>query len=481
MPLLRLTSIVSVKLKYARPKKGSSLLFFYRRVPDDIKPLLPAGSKYAAKTHYVVSLQTSDPKVAAPRIEKLLKQTTEEWEYLRNPTRAGVRRQAQQLLQRVGFDPMYPEETEEGALWAFEDYLEDQLPQSVREDRTIQHGHQLDRHLSPVHREALQVLQGRRGFTLTDCLDQYVAARPSTDKDARLVFGYLREFLGKDRDIRKVKRQDVNGFVEWLLAGKHSEDGKSISTTTVHRYLNTLRAAFSRAIRENELGLDNVFAAVEIRGKGKDAQQRHPFTVDQLKALHAAVGTWVAVRGWDQLRCIVTVLAETGCRLAEVVGLATADIHLHAATPYIDLKDHPWRSIKATGSSTVSTRKVPLTPRAIAALQAAHKLAQGSAFAFPQYTSEDACKSNSASAALNKWVKAQEGLQGAGLTCHGLRHTMKDLLRAAGCPSDIQDRILGHATPGVGATYGRGHPLEMLADWLAKATAPLATEGTARV
>ncbi|UXU87018.1 DUF6538 domain-containing protein [Burkholderia sp. S-53] len=110
MALLRLSSIVSVKLGYSRSKPGSSLLYFYRRIPDDVKPLLPAGSKYAGKTHYVVSLQTSDPRVAAPHVKKLLQQSDEECERLRNPTRADVQQEARALLAEYGVDPANLEE-----------------------------------------------------------------------------------------------------------------------------------------------------------------------------------------------------------------------------------------------------------------------------------------------------------------------------------------------------------------------------------
>ncbi|WP_374626622.1 DUF6538 domain-containing protein [Pandoraea sp.] len=108
MSLLRLSSIVSVKRKYTRPKTGSSLLLFKRRIPDDIKPLLPAGSKYAGKAHYVVSLQTSDVRVAAPKVAKLVKETDEDWERLRNPTRAGHLQEARELLTQYGVDPAKP-------------------------------------------------------------------------------------------------------------------------------------------------------------------------------------------------------------------------------------------------------------------------------------------------------------------------------------------------------------------------------------
>ncbi|MGF6723794.1 integrase [Paraburkholderia sp. GAS41] len=464
---------MSIKLKHAWRKPGSPLLYFRRRVPDDIRPLLVvARSPHAGKAHIVVSLQTEDPRVAAPLIAKLARQTDEEWSQLRSPTRAGVQSlsgaalklQAHRLLVDNGIDPSDPKANPR-ALEAFHEFLDAQIPRSVLEDEDVIHGHQLDRHLSPVSREAFQLVQGRGVFTLTDCLDQYVTARPNGEKTARIAFGYLTSYLGSDRDIRKVRRSDVNGFVNWLLTGGHSASGQAITTATVTRYLNALKAAWGRAIRENELDIESVFARVEIPEAGKDSKERLPFTADQLQALHRGVDAWVAAKGWDPLRCIVTVLAETGCRLAEVAGLAAADIHLHAGVPHIDVKPHPWRSLK----NAHSARKVPLTPRAMVALREAHRLAHGSPFAFPTYTTAEACNAGAVSAALNAWIQGREGLKGSGLTNHCLRHTMKDLLRAVQCLPEITDRILGHLTPGVGATYGQGYPLGILAEWLGRA------------
>jgi integrase len=254
--------------------------------------------------------------------------------------------------------------------------------------------------------------------------------------------------------------------VKWLLAGEHNKDGKPVTTTTVTRYLNCLNAGVRRAIKENELDIKNQFSSVEIPNAGKDAQERLPFDLHQLKCLHRAVDEWVAIKGWDQPRCIITVLAETGCRLAEVTGLASSDVYLDTETPYIDLKEHPWRSLK---NDKASVRKVPLTPRAMEAIKAAQALCNGSKFLFPQYTTTDKCNINSVSATLNKWIRTRDGLQESGLTCHSLRHSMKDRLRAVECPDSVQDQILGHTTQGVGARYGQGYPLDRLANWVNKA------------
>ena len=70
------------------------------------------------------------------------------------------------------------------------------------------------------------------------------------------------------------------------------------------------------------------------------------------------------------------------------------------------------------------------------------------------------CNANSASAALNKWIKVTVG---NGNVVHGLRHSLRDRLRAVECPSDIIDAIGGWTTTGIGHAYGNGYSVEVLA------------------
>jgi len=475
MPLFSLSPIVSLKLKHIWKKPNSPLLYYRRRIPDDIKPLLTAsGSEWAGKAQVVISLRTSDLKIAAPKVAKLTAQHDREWEQLRNPSNARTLAQAESLLRDSGIDPAAPNEDEE-ALGHFFDIVDDSLPRKVRDN--LQEAHEqgssinpkrdIDPYLPPVVATAFQIAQGRREFTLSDCLEQYLASRSEkTARSGKIAFGYLMNFFKSDRSLGSIRRQDVNEFVKWLLAGEHNKDGKPITTTTVARYLNCINAAVKRAIKENELHIKYQFSSVEIPNAGKDAQDRLPFDLPQLKSLHHAVDEWVAAKGWDQPRCIVTVLAETGCRLGEITGLASADVNIDTNTPYIDLKEHPWRSLK---NDKASVRKVPLTPRAMRAIRAAQALKGDSKFLFPQYTTVEKCNVNSVSAALNKWIRTRNALKESRLTCHSLRHSMKDRLRAVQCPDSIQDQILGHTTQGVGARYGQGYPLSLLADWTNKA------------
>ena len=61
-----------------------------------------------------------------------------------------------------------------------------------------------------------------------------------------------------------------------------------------------------------------------------------------------------------------------------------------------------------------------------------------SIFAFPRYTSVNGCKANSASAALNKWLKSKLKDD---YVVHGFRHSFRDRLRAKECPSEIIDQL----------------------------------------
>ena len=88
-----------------------------------------------------------------------------------------------------------------------------------------------------------------------------------------------------------------------------------------------------------------------------------------------------------------------------------------------------------------------------------------SLFAFPRYTSSKGCNANSASAALNKWMK--EKLSG-NYVIHGFRHGFRDRLRAVECPPEIIDQLGGWSLKSVGQGYGKGYELSVLSKWMNK-------------
>ena len=100
----------------------------------------------------------------------------------------------------------------------------------------------------------------------------------------------------------------------------------------------------------------------------------------------------------------------------------------------------------------------PRTEGGIARISAANRAyaASNSTFLFPRYCDEKECHSNSASAALNKWLKQ---VAGSDYVIHSFRHSMRDRLRVVNCPSDMIDQIGGWSSGKIGEGYGEGYSL----------------------
>ena len=146
-------------------------------------------------------------------------------------------------------------------------------------------------------------------------------------------------------------------------------------------------------------------------------------------------------------------------RLGEAVGLALEDVHLDDETPYINLTPHPWKRLKTKGSK----RCFPLFGQALWSASRGVGGATGSGFLFAKYNRGLSSNANSASAAINKWLKPRVP---EGCVIHLFRHSLRDRLRAVECPADVIDAIGGWTTTGIGQRYGLGHPLEVKAKWM---------------
>jgi integrase len=197
---------------------------------------------------------------------------------------------------------------------------------------------------------------------------------------------------------------------------------------------------------------------LRIAGLGEDSKVRGVFDTSQLSTLINE-----CKKKNDDVRWLLALQIDLGCRLAEVTGLALSDLHLNTDLPYVSFKVHPWRSLKS--KSSTSTRDVPLVG---VSLWAANKIVdsarKGQIYAFPHYTNGSECNANYASATLNKWIRSL----GIDKTTHELRHTIRDRLRQANAPKSIQDAVGGWSKEDIGDNYGLGYGLEQLKGWLNK-------------
>ena len=261
---------------------------------------------------------------------------------------------------------------------------------------------------------------------------------------------FLVQLLG-DRPIDTYQRGEIN-----QLRDTYRENG--LSRASIRRNFNTLRAIANFAARETGTAENAAFSGVYLGEDEGQEKRRKPIPIKTVKTIQEQCH-----RLDDEARWLVALISDTGMRLSEAVGLIKEDVVLEAAIPHIKLVPHPWRRLKTKGSQRV----IPLVGHSLWAAQRAMKATEGD-FLFPKYCDREQCKANSASGALNKWLRPRVP---EGCVIHSFRHSMRDRLRAVECPPDIIDRIGGWSVGGIGESYGQGYPLRVLAKWLANAVA----------
>ena len=287
---------------------------------------------------------------------------------------------------------------------------------------------------------------------LLDAVEMYLNTKGKTDKTfirtARRNAAYVAKVLG-NRPITSYATSEAAQFRDWCF-----EQGMSLNT--VKRVFTAVRSIINLTMREHGIIGTNAFSGTFMPDKA-DASPRTPIPNDILKIIQNQCRSTD-----DEMRWLVALISDTGVRLSEAAGLSKDDINLDDEVPYVDVKPHPWRRLETAGSQ----RKVPLVG---CSLWAAKQALTGSSshYLFPKYCNDSGCNSNSASAALNKWLKQVAGPE---YVMHSFRHSMRDRLRAVNCPSDMIDRIGGWSSGKIGEAYGQGYSVYHLQTWLRTVT-----------
>ncbi|MBE58216.1 MAG: integrase [Gammaproteobacteria bacterium] len=275
------------------------------------------------------------------------------------------------------------------------------------------------------------------GSTLSHACDVY--KRTKGNGRRKLFFthtdravGYAIQCLG-NKDLCEYTTIDAGEFRDWLF-------GKGLRRSSVSRNLTIVKAVVNLCIQEEGLGINNPFAKVYIPSD-ENHTKRHSLTIEQIKLLQEKCR-----QQDDSLRWLAALISDTGMRLAEAVGLAKDDLRLDDHVPHVVIRKHPWRPLKTSGSERV----IPLVGASLWASQRLSDTVSGQ-FLFPQYVNGISTNANSASAALNKWMKTFLPKE---CVVHGMRHAFRDRLRAVDAPMDMIDQLGGWSLQSVGQEYG---------------------------
>ena len=272
--------------------------------------------------------------------------------------------------------------------------------------------------------------------------EEYISLKKIDRASPNLSLASFIELAG-DRDVTSYVRDDATLFVNDLQ--RHGN-----KTATIRRKVNSICAILNYAYAELDVDKRNPFSRLFIKGEGQDANKRGTFTLDQLKR-----GYDHALSSGSQVKLLMPLLGETGCRLAEIVGLELDDIDMTESL--IHIRPNRIRRLKTSNS----TKTLPLVGYAKEAMLLALQHADDHCL-YPRYLKDGTCRATHASNALGKWLKNDFGM-----TDHSLRHTFRDRLRASGCPLELIDQIGGWSSIGtIGSRYGRGYELGAVRDQL---------------
>jgi len=288
----------------------------------------------------------------------------------------------------------------------------------------------------------IESFQPRRK-ALSEIAAEYLALKQIDQTPPRVAVSTFLSLAG-DRDVSEYTREDAKLFV-------HHLEMKGNKTATIRRRINSISAILNYAYSELDLDKRNPFTKLYIQNEGRDVFKRETFTNDQLKW-----GYDKALASGSTVKLLMPLLGETGCRLAEIVGLKPEDIDLE--NDLIHIRPNSARRLKNKSSERV----VPLVGYAVLAMKEA-LIQANEEWLFPQYIKAGHCYATHASNAVNKWLKMDFG----GLTAHCLRHTFRDRLRAVECPTDMIDQIGGWSSVNsAGSSYGHGFNLEIVTKYV---------------
>ena len=281
---------------------------------------------------------------------------------------------------------------------------------------------------------------------LLEIAHEYVHLKDVEAKPVMIAMAKLIQICG-NKSIEDFDRKDARSFVDGY--------GK-VKTTTIRRRLNSINAVFNWAAYELDLDRRNPFARLIIRGEGRDAAIRQSFSVSELTNLYSRA------LSFGQLRLILPILGETGCRLSEVLGATKRDVMLVEDYLVLHVHENFCRGLK----TRCSERQIPIVSGyAQEAIRRLLNACSDSQYLFPRYARDGYINNTSASATLCKFLKVKY----YGKTTHCLRHSFRDRLRDADVPLEAIDQIGGWSSVGgAGARYGMGYSIDKLAKYLTR-------------
>jgi len=247
-------------------------------------------------------------------------------------------------------------------------------------------------------------------------------------------------------DVSAIQRSHIIQFRNWLL---EKIAAGAMTGNTANKQIGYVKAMLHAVALNEEINVDFKHLFAEIRMK-EEAVSRPPFEASYVQ--NTLLNGQVLNGLNDDARMLVYLMAETGARPSEIIGILPEEFFLDEAVPHFLIQENEIRTLK----TKTSERKIPLVG---IGLIVARKIAKTG---LTRYWKNP----DSASGTISKYLRENDLTATPKHALYSLRHTFKDRLRDAGAPEEVIDELMGHKK--FGPKYGRGHMLESKHEWLQK-------------
>ena len=301
--------------------------------------------------------------------------------------------------------------------------------------------------LTDTERLAMQALHNPLPVMCSELWEVYLKDEQRNDKWIKKHKAYF------DRFIQVVGDLPVETLsIEVARSYRDERERLKRKSETIQKEIKFIKAVINKGMRELGINARNPFDGVRANKLGKDTVKRETLNTAGLKEVIA-----VCKEKGDDLALILLLIAFTGARLGEIIGLRLQDVRLTGKVPSIHIREYGSRTLKTSNSA----RELPIHPSVLPFVREQCKAVtkEKKKVLFPRYADGKSMpSSDSASATLNKRLKAM--ITEKHITNHCFRHTLEDRMRNADITKDRRDEFLGHAKQDSGDNYGEGRALE---------------------
>lgn len=422
-----------MKIPYVMKKGGT--LYYVRKVPKELR-------KYEPRALIRKTLKTDNPTIAAALVDKINAETEKYFATLANGGGETAREYYENAVRRAKYYGV----VYRPAVKLADGPIDELLNRLNLADQHSDNKQAVEAILGGVDKPALKVsdlteiyFNLSKGSLRGKSEDQVRRWRNPRLKAVR----NFKEVIG-DRVLSDIDRDDALSFRDWWLERLNDE---GLTANSANKDFGHIQKMIKTVCEHHRIEFTPVFTGLNFPEDQKIIKL--PFETKFIieKLIAPDVLTSLLQPGRDLIR----IVAETGARPSEVIGLdPETELHLSHNVPYIHIRQNQYRTLKTRNSE----REIPLVGCALLAAQ------DGAFERFAPYRH----KSRYLTDTVSKYFRENNYLPSNQHTLYSLRHSFSDRLVGVECPDHTKNELMGHvsSTP----SYGQGPALSKRLEWL---------------